>query len=267
MGPIFLKHQPVQNQILAALPETEMQQLRPHLTAVRLVPGQILIDHNQTTEHVFFVEEGIVSIIDEDAVQVAMIGRDGVVGCQALLNIASSAFVASVVQFPGPALRVPVAELQRLLDSCPTLQRLCMVAVATLMEQSMQTAAANARNTLIGRCVRWLLMAHDRIDGDDLLITHEALSSTLAVRRAGVTVAIQGLQDAGIVRVTRGRITILDRAALELAAGSIQWTVGLHAVPHSVNGHHPMPSAALGARPNPMPGLSHLDQPAASMAA
>jgi CRP-like cAMP-binding protein len=235
MGPNFLRHQPVQNQILAALPEAEMEQLRPHLTAVRLVPGQILIDHNQTTEHVFFVEEGIVSIIDGDGVQVAMVGRDGLVGCPALLGIVSGAFVASVVQIPGPTLRIPVAELQRILVSCPTLQRLCMGTIATLMEQSMQTAASNACNTLTERCIRWLLMAHDRIDGDDLPITHEALADMLSVRRSGVTVAILGLQDAGIVRVARGRTTILDRIALEHAARTTRWTVGSNAFQQSVS--------------------------------
>jgi DNA-binding transcriptional regulator YhcF (GntR family) len=163
-----------------------------------------------------------------------MVGRDGLVGCPALLGIVSGAFVASVVQIPGPALRIPAAELQRILVTCPTLQRLCMDTIATLMEQSMQTAATNACNTLTERCIRWLLMAHDRIDGDDLPITHEALADMLAVRRSGVTVAISGLQDAGIVRVARGHTTILDRIALEHAARTTRWTLRSNALQQSV---------------------------------
>lgn len=225
MGPNFLLHQPVQNQILAALPEAELQQLRPHLTPVRVVPRQVLIDHGQKTEHAFFIEEGIVSVIDEDGTQVAMVGSEGLVGCQALLDIDIGSFAASVVQIPGPALRIRFDHLQRMLDVCPTLQRLCMGSVKALMEQTMQTAACNARNTIAERCVRWLLMTHDRIDGDELPITHEVLAGLLAVRRAGVTVVVAGLQDAGLVRVNRGRITILDRTGLEHQIEKTRWTV------------------------------------------
>jgi hypothetical protein len=99
------------------------------------------------------------------------------------------------------------------------------------MNQTMQTAACNARNTLAERCVRWLLMAHDRIEGDDLPTTHEALSTMLGVRRSGITVVASGLQDAGLVRVSRGRITILDRAGLERQAVGMPWTVQVNPAP------------------------------------
>ena len=223
-------HQPIRNYILSALPDEELQLVRPYLTRVRLVPGQVLIDHGQITEHAFFIEDGIASLVADAAssrssVQVAMIGREGFAGCQALLSRDTGAFVSAVTQIPGPALRIPLGDLRRLFQNGPTLERLCMGAVEALMQQSMQTAACNARNTLAERCVRWLLMAHDRIDGDELPITHEALSSMLGVRRSGITVVASGLQDAGLVRVSRGRITILDRAGLERQAGGMPWTV------------------------------------------
>lgn len=218
MEPNIPLNQPVQNRILAALPDAELRELRPQLTLVTIVPQQILIDHGQITEHAFFIEEGVVSIIDEDGVQVAMVGSEGLVGCQALLGIDTGSFAASVAQVPGPALRIRFDDLQRMLNVSPTLLRLCMGSVKALMEQTMQTAACNARNTLTERCARWLLMTHDRINGDEMPITHEALASLLAVRRSGVTVVVSGLQDAGLVQINRRRITILDRKGLELKA-------------------------------------------------
>jgi CRP-like cAMP-binding protein len=230
VAPILTHCQPVRNEILASLPDGELRQLRPHLTRVRLVPGQVLTEHGQLTEHAFFIEEGIVSLVVDTAtprssVQVAMIGKEGVVGGQALLGIDSGSFVSCVTQIPGHALRIPVVELRRLLEPSPELRALCMRAVEALMHQTMQTAASNARYTLAQRCIRWLLMAHERVEGDDLPITHEALSTMLGVRRSGITVVASGLQDAGFVRVSRGRITILDRPGLERQATGMPWTV------------------------------------------
>ena len=242
MGPNFMLHQPIENQILAGLPEQELQKIRPHLTRIRLVPGQVLVEFGQITEHAFFVDEGIVSLLAEadsshSSVQVAMIGREGFIGHQALLGIDTGAFAMAVTQVPGPVLRVPVGELRRLATECPVLQQRCLAAGEALVRQMMQTSACNARNTLAERCVRWLLMAHDRIEGDDVPVTHDALSAILGVRRSGVTVVVSGLQDAGLVRVNRGRITIIDRSGLEQSAGSRSWRVS--------RDDPPSPSSAL----------------------
>ena len=138
-------------------------------------------------------------------VQVAMVGQEGFVGCQALLGVDTGAFVSSITQIPGPALRLPVNDMRRLMPHCPALRLASMTATEALMRQIMQTAASNARNNLAERCMRWLLMAHDRIEGNELSITHEGLSNMLGVRRSGITLVVSGLQDAGVVRVNRGR--------------------------------------------------------------
>lgn len=207
------------NRLLAALPQSEWDLLRPHLTRVRLVPGQIVVEHGQVTEHVFFVEEGFALLVaaadgDGPGVQVAMIGREGIVGGLALLG-PDEAFATAVTHIPGPALRIPVAQLQHCFQSCPTLHRLSLQFVQSLARQIMQTAACNARGTLVQRCVRWLLMAHDRVEGDDVAITHEALSAMLSVRRSGVTMATAAMQADGLIRTSRGRIRIMDRPGLE----------------------------------------------------
>jgi CRP-like cAMP-binding protein len=224
LGSTFSTSYTVHNQLLTSLSDEEFSQIRPALTRVRLVPDQVLIERGQATEHVFFLEEGMVSLVAEagsrrPGVQVAMIGREGMVGGFALLGPEQGSFTCAVTQMPGPAMRMPVAELRRFVEQSPAMRSICSGSVHLLMGQIMQTAACNARNTLAERCVRWLLMAHDRVDGNDLPITHEALSIMLGVRRSGITVVLSGLQDAGLIRANRGRITILNRPGLELAAG------------------------------------------------
>ncbi len=207
------------NAILAALPPEDISKLRPHMTRMRLVPQQRLIESGQATEHVFFIEEGIASLVAEPedgspGVQVAMIGREGMVGGLALLG-GSESYACTMVQVPGPALRITVANLLQCFEECPALRDACLQYVQALTRQVMSTAASNARNTLAERCVRWLLMAHDRMEEDDLPVTHEALSAMLGVRRSGVTVATAALQEAGLIRTRRGHIRVLDRPGLE----------------------------------------------------
>ena len=207
------------NAILAGLPPDELDRLRPFMTRTRLVPQQVLIERGQATEHVFFIEEGIASLVAETAsgkpgVQVAMIGREGMVGALALLG-GSAAYACVLMQVPGPALRISVSNLLRCFEESPDLRDACLGYVQSLARQVMNTAASNACNTLAERCVRWLLMAHDRMEQDDLPVTHEALSAMLGVRRSGVTVATAALQQAGLIRTGRGRICVLDRPGLE----------------------------------------------------
>lgn len=213
------------NRVLAGLPAPEWDMLRPHVSRVRLVPDQVIVEQGQVAEHVYFIEEGVASLmagadVAGRTVQVAMIGREGMVGGLSLLGPDTASFAAAVTMMPGPALRVPVSALQHCLAGCPVLHRLSLQCVQTLTRQIMQTAAYNARGTLTERCMRWLLMAHDRLEGDDVPVTHEALAAMLGVRRSGVTIAIAGLQDEGLIRTSRGRIRVLNRTGLEaLLAG------------------------------------------------
>jgi CRP-like cAMP-binding protein len=211
---------PMTNRLLVNLPQAELNELRPHLTRVRLVSDQVLLEHGRPAEHVFFIEDGLASLVVETergqaGVQVAMIGREGMVGSLALLDSESATYATAVMQIPGPALRIPTAKLRQCMESCPVLRQVCLRFVQSLTRQIMNIAAYNARNTVAERCVSRLLMAHERIDGDDLPLTHEALSIMLGVRRSGVTVATAALQKAGLIRTSRGRIRILDREGLE----------------------------------------------------
>lgn len=208
------------NQLLAALPENDYLRLAPHLARVRLVRDQVLVERGQLVEHVYFLESGLaLSVMPTTAtrppLQVAMIGREALVGGLALLDPAAHASAAAVMQVAGTALRMSLAMLVRIVNESPTVRAATMRSVQALTRQVMQMAAWNASATVQQRYVRWLLMAHARLDSDEIAITHEMVSSVLGVRRSAVTITAAALQRQGLVRTSRGRVTILDRLGLE----------------------------------------------------
>ena len=214
---------PVANRLLASLPQSDLDNLRPQLVRVRLVREQVLVQRGQAPDHVYFIEDGLALLMaqaepGQPSVQVGMIGREGMVGGLALLDGVSAAYASGIMQSPGAALRIGVADLRRLMEESSPLRETILRFVQSLTRQVMKIAVSNACNTLAERCVLWLLMAHERVDGDDLPVTHEALSAMLGVRRSGVTVATAALQRAGLIRTSRGRIRILDRQGLEALA-------------------------------------------------
>ncbi|HEY0203818.1 MAG TPA: Crp/Fnr family transcriptional regulator, partial [Acetobacteraceae bacterium] len=204
------------------LPPAEMSQLHPLLTRVPWVNGQGLHEANERIEQVFFVEQGfasVVSLADEgsSSVEVGLIGREGMVGYPVLLSPQATSFNRAMVQTPGGALRMSALALRSNLDAMPVLRRLLSDALQVFMAQVAQTAACNSQHSLSQRLSRWLLLAHDRVDGDELALTQDFLATMLAVRRAGVTNALGVLQAAGLVGQRRGRVTISDRHGLEAA--------------------------------------------------
>ena len=212
------------NRVLSQLPGTVLCAMRPFLSRVRLIAGQVLIEDGGATEHVFFPEIGIVSLMAgttdaRSGVQVAMIGREGLVGALALLAPTAPSCVNAVSQVAGAALRIRLTDLRRLCDQHAALREACLLFTYGLTMQAMQTAAVNAHGSLATRFVRWLLMTNERVDGAEIYMTHKAVSLILGVRRAGVTIIADLLQQEGLIRVSRGRTTILDRAGLERRAG------------------------------------------------
>ncbi len=216
-APAFCK-----NELLSALPPVELSQLRPFLTRVPWINGQGLHEAGERIEQVFFVEQGLAAMMADtesgSSTEVGLVGREGLVGLPVLLSPAAASFHRAVVQMPGNALRMPAPALRSSLDALPVLRGLLFQALEAFMAQVAQTAACNSQHSLTQRLARWLLMAHDRSDGDNLALTQEFLSAMLAVRRSGVTVAMQALQAAGVVGQRRGHVIICDRPGLEAAA-------------------------------------------------
>ena len=209
------------NRILAALPEDDLLALRPHLELVALSPGQILLHPDVLIQHVYFPQHGLVSLVqrleDGGFVQTGLVGSEGIVG--ALAPLGASAYSGeAVVQIGGPALRIRAGALRVAAALRPALRDLLLRYVQALFAQVTQSVACNGRHNLHHRLARWLLMAHDFVDLNELTITHEFLATMLGVRRAGVTEGLVLLKAAGLVDTARRRIVILDRPGLEQAS-------------------------------------------------
>ena len=213
-------HASFRNRLLAAVPQ-DMASVFSNLHPVSLSLRQILYEVGAPLEHVYFIEDGIVSILtimgDGSTIEVGMIGREGVVGVSALLGSEVSA-QHFVVQVPGTALKMNAALCKRAFDQSEAVRSIMLRYADATVNLSAQTAACNRLHSIEQRCARWLLMAHDRLQSDIMPMTHEFLSSMLGVRRAGVTETAGELQRSGLIRYHRGQITIVDREGLEMAA-------------------------------------------------
>ncbi|HEY0005713.1 MAG TPA: Crp/Fnr family transcriptional regulator [Pyrinomonadaceae bacterium] len=210
---------PIRNRILAALPRREYERLLPELEFVSLPLGKILYKSGDIIEHVYFPGNALVSLVthmkDGPTIEVGLIGRDGMVGIPVLLGD-DIAFEQAIVQIAGDALRMKSGALKEALKRghSPLLTGLLLY-TRTLMRQVGQTAACNRLHTVEERLSRWLLMCHDRIETDELLLTQEFISNMLGTRRASVGSAATGLQTEGLIRYSRGHISILQRERLE----------------------------------------------------
>jgi len=212
----------VRNRLLATLLPTDFRLLETQLEPVPLPLRTRLIEPNTPIEHVCFLEQGIASNIavlpHGRRVEVAVIGREGLSGTPVLLGTDRTPHEC-FIQVPGAGLRISADDLRRAVTASVSLQQHLLRYVQALTLQTAQTALANGCCKVEERLARWLLMCHDRVDGDDLSTTHEFLSLMLSVRRAGVTVALQALEERGLISNKRGRVTVLDRAGLEAVAG------------------------------------------------
>ena len=219
---------PISNRLLAALPADDLDSLRRQLEPVPLPQKQTLSNPNTTINHVYFPQEGMVSLVqpldDGGLIEVGMIGKEGVVGVPVLLGADTSPLQA-MVQIPGSALRMQANAFREEAVRRATLSALLLRYVQALHVQVSLSAACNGRHTLPERLARWLLMARDRATSDEMPLSHEFLSMMLGVRRAGVTVAVGTLKAAGLIHNTHGQVTILDRQGLEAASCECYRTV------------------------------------------
>ena len=209
------------NGLLARLGAAERDALAPHLRPHDFKLGEVLYDHGQPITDVHFVEGGIVSMItimlDGGSVETAAIGREGLVGDGAAFRPAPH-FGRALVQADGKSQKIEIARLHELMDRHPGLRTLLETYSNAMTSEAQQNAACNAVHRLEGRLGKWLLRCHDRIDGDTLPMTQEFLSYMLGAQRTTVTEVARRLQFAGLIRYSRGKIEVLDRAGLEKAS-------------------------------------------------
>ncbi|MBE1710669.1 Crp/Fnr family transcriptional regulator [Mesorhizobium japonicum] len=211
------------NELLRFMPADDLALLAPHMQRCALPVRMMLVTPNIPIEAVYFIEQGIGSVVASTAsghdAEIGFIGFEGMTG-SALVMGDDRAAHACFVQLEGEAIRIDAAPFNAALAASPTLRLFLLRFVNTLHTQTGCTALVNARLKLEERLARWLLMCDDRVPGESLAMTHEFLSIMLGVRRPGVTVALQLLEGRALIRSRRGEIVIRDRAGLlELANG------------------------------------------------
>jgi CRP-like cAMP-binding protein len=206
------------NSLLDALPLQSFSRLKPHLTVVDITLGEEIHEPGEQLEHVLFPTRGLISVVasmeDGAAVEINMIGREGMFSVAALLGDDSPSHRA-MVQLGGHALRMKSKLFREEVAGDLTMRHLLLRYTMAVMSAIAQTAACNRLHVLEQRCARWLLAARDRADGDTFPMTHEFLAMMLGVRRAGVTVAAQALQSSGLITYNHGTMTIIDRDGLQ----------------------------------------------------
>ena len=211
------------NRLLAALSAADLALIEPQLERVSLERRFVLEAPNKIVENVYFIETGIVSVVAVNGrgerIEVGLIGCEGMSGVTVVMGNHRSPH-SVYMQVAGEALSIDADALRAILERSAGLRALFLHFAQIFMTQAAQTAVANGRARLDERLARWLLMAHDRMAGDDVPLTHEFLSVMLGVRRASVTVALDGFKKRGLLETRRGGITISDRKAIERIAGS-----------------------------------------------
>jgi CRP-like cAMP-binding protein len=206
------------NRLLAALEPEDFARLEPHLELVNLTLKQVLYEMGDTITYAYFPHDAIISLVnvmeDGHTVEISVFGREGVSGVVSAL-VTREAFGRYVVQMQGTATRVPYERLNQVRENSPQLQQLILRYGEALLTQTFQTVSCNAVHSVEARCCRWILSMHDRADHDSLPLTHEFLAEMLGVQRSTVSVVTRTFQTAGLIRQSRGGITVLDRAGLE----------------------------------------------------
>ncbi len=209
------------NRLLQSLPAADFEALWPHLQIVRLNRESLLIEAGAALTHVFLPHSGIVSLVlslsEGQAVEIAMIGRNGIVGAAEALGDAIS-LTDAVVLCPGMASVLTIADFRTLAGQNAAFRNLLIRHEQALLAQAEQSAACNASHTVEERLSCWLLRAQDLWDGPTLPMTQELLARMIGVQRNAVSIVAHALQQAGVLSYSRGQIEINDMEALEQAS-------------------------------------------------
>ena len=209
------------NRLLQTLSAADFAIARPHLEAVELLRESLLVEAGEALSHVYLPHSGIVSTVvnlsQGQAVEVAMIGRDGIVGAAETLCDGIS-LTDAVVLCPGTASAMAVADLKAIAGRSAAWRHLLVRHEQALLAQAQQSAACNAAHSVEERLSRWLLRARDLWDGETLPMTQELLARMIGVQRNAVSIVAHELQRAGVISYSRGQIEIIDIEALRATA-------------------------------------------------
>jgi len=210
----------LRNHLLAALPASEFNRIEPTLEPVSLALGEVLYESGDRLTHIYFPTTAIISLLyimqNGGTAEIGIAGNDGLVGI-ALFMGGETTSSRAVVQSAGEAVRMKAKDLQEAFALGGVFQNLLLRYTQSLMTQISQTAVCNRLHSVEQQLCRWLLINHDQLQTNELVMTHELIANMLGVRREGVSIAAGHLQEIGLIKYVRGTITILDRSRLEAA--------------------------------------------------
>jgi CRP-like cAMP-binding protein len=222
------------NRVLARLARPDFALLKPHLEAIDLPLLTVIETAGERIDAVYFIDQGFASVVADGPgkrdLEVGIIGREGMTGLTILLG-QERAQHTSYIQVAGHSRRIGTTKLRHAINQSVGLHQSLLLCVQGFLNQTTETALANGRSKTEERLARWLLMAHDRIDGNELPLTHRLLAIMLGVQRPAVTVAVQVLERAGLIRAGRRAITMLDRKRL------IKFAKGAYVAPEDPLSH------------------------------
>lgn len=206
------------NSILSALPKVEYQRLEPYLTSITLVAGTVLYEAKEKIETVYFPDTAIISLVatlnNGTTTEVGLVGGTGILGLPVIFDHGHSNNRA-IVQLPGRTIKLSAQVLKREFERGEKLAKLLLSYAQRRIDEVSQLAVCNRHHSIEERLARWLLTVQDLALSKELLLTQEFISNMLGVRRSSVTVTAGIFQKAGLISYSRGKITILDREALE----------------------------------------------------
>ncbi len=211
-------HDPHQNHLLSALPAEDFDRLSSHLELIPMQLGDVLYESGDKLRHVYFPTTCIVSLLyvmeDGASAEIAVVGNEGILGISLFMG-GDSTPSRAIVQSAGFAYRLKAELLKSEFGRFGPTMHLLLRYTQALITQMAQTAVCNRHHSVDQQLCRWLLLSLDRLPTNELSMTQELIANMLGVRREGVTEAAGKLQDAGLIRYSRGRITVLDRVGLE----------------------------------------------------
>ena len=209
------------NRLLLALPRADYRSLLLDLEPVILEHGAVLIEAREPITHVYFPQRCVISLLtaagDGPSAEVGLVGNEGMVGLAAFFG-ATTATTQAVLQVPDGAWRMDVRAFIRAVARGTALRQAMQRYTQAVISQVSQVLACNQRHTVSRRCARWLLMTHDRVGADRFTLTQDFLGQMLGAQRPTVSITARRLQGLGLIRYSRGTITVTDRAGLESAA-------------------------------------------------
>ena len=209
------------NHLIAALPTEEFIRIKPSLEPVSLSLGEVIYESGEQLEYIYFPTTAIISLLyimeNGSTAEIGMAGNDGLVGI-ALYMGGSTTPSRAVVQSAGNAVRMRSLALKNEFSLGGVFQKILLRYTQSLMTQISQTAVCNRLHSVEQQLCRWLLINHDLLQSNKLIMTHDLIANMLGVRREGVSIAAGHLQQQGLIRYVRGTITMLDRDALERSA-------------------------------------------------